>query len=146
MTDSQRMIEDLVYEYADRIDAGDLDGVAALFTHGRVCGVENGPPETVFNGADEVRQMYSNVILYEDGTPGTKHMTSNVRVTVDDRGGSAQATSYFLVTQSAPDHSITIIAAGRYRDSFRRLGETWWFDTRVIIVDQWGDQSRHLRP
>lgn len=146
MTDAQRMIEGLLYEYADRIDAGDLDGVAALFANGRVCGVENGPPETVFTGADEVRRMYSNVIIYEDGTPGTKHMTANVRVTVDERGTSAQATSYFLVTQSAPDRSISIIATGRYRDSFRRLGETWWFDTRVIIVDQWGDQSRHLRP
>ncbi|HYJ54992.1 MAG TPA: nuclear transport factor 2 family protein, partial [Mycobacterium sp.] len=35
MSDSAREIENLVYTYAERLDAGDLDGVAALFAHGR---------------------------------------------------------------------------------------------------------------
>ena len=29
MTDSARQIENLIYTYADRLDSGDLDGVAA---------------------------------------------------------------------------------------------------------------------
>ena len=48
MSDAAREIENLVYTYAERIDAGDLDGVAALFAKGRICGVQDGPPETVF--------------------------------------------------------------------------------------------------
>ena len=60
MMDSAREIENLLYTYAERIDAGDLDGVAALFEHGRICGVEDGPPETVFAGIKGVRQMYAS--------------------------------------------------------------------------------------
>ena len=84
MTDHARVIENLVYRYADRIDAGDLDGVAELFTHGRIYGMEDGPPETVFEGATRVRQMYEMATrLYDDGAPKTKHFTSNVQVYVD---------------------------------------------------------------
>ena len=36
MIDSAREIENLLHLYAERIDAGDLDGVAELFRHGRI--------------------------------------------------------------------------------------------------------------
>ena len=58
MSDAAREIENLVYEYAERLDAGDLDGGAALFAHGRICGIENGPPETEFEGTSCGRRMY----------------------------------------------------------------------------------------
>ena len=69
--DSARDIENLLYEYAERIDAGDLDGVADLFTHGRINGQEGGPPETVFEGRDRVRELYGMATrIYDDtGTP-----------------------------------------------------------------------------
>jgi len=51
-TDGARAIENLVHTYAERIDAGDLDGVAELFAHGRIHGVEGGGAETVFEPAD----------------------------------------------------------------------------------------------
>ena len=90
MSDAAREIENLVYTYAERLDAGDLDGVAALFAHGRICGVEDGPPETVFTGAAGVRQMYEMATrLYDDGTPKTKHLTTNVRSDVDEAAGTA---------------------------------------------------------
>ena len=91
MGDSGRDIENLIYAYAERLDAGDLDGVAELFAHGRICGIENGPPETVFTGDAGVRQMYEMATrLYDDGTPKTKHNTSNVQIDVDDAAGTAQ--------------------------------------------------------
>ena len=64
-------IENLLYTYAERIDAGDLDGVAELFTHGRILGQEDGPPETVFEGRDRVRELYGMATrIYDDtGTP-----------------------------------------------------------------------------
>jgi hypothetical protein len=90
MIDSARQIENLLYTYAERIDAGDLDGVAELFAHGRICGVEDGPPETVFTGTTGVRAMYEMATrLYDDATPKTKHLTSNVRIDVDDEAGTA---------------------------------------------------------
>ncbi len=58
MSDSGREITNLIYTYAELLDGGDLDGVARLFVHGRICGVQDGPPETVFEGSARVRQMY----------------------------------------------------------------------------------------
>ncbi len=146
MTDSAREIENLIYSYAERIDAGDLGAVADLFAHGRICGVENGPPETVFEGRTRVRQMYDMATrLYEDGTPKTHHHTTNVRIEVDESAGSASARSYYLVTQATPDLPLQVIVTGRYHDTFHRVDGRWWFDSRTMFVDQAGDMSHHLK-
>jgi hypothetical protein len=146
MSDGAREIENLVYTYAERLDAGDLDGVAALFAHGRICGMEDGPPETVFVGVSRVRQMYELATrLYEDGTPKTKHFTTNVRLQVDEATGTADGSAYYCVTQATPDLPLQIIVTGHYRDTFHRIDGTWWFDTRTMFVDQIGDTSHHLK-
>jgi 3-phenylpropionate/cinnamic acid dioxygenase small subunit len=146
MVDSTREIENLIYTYAERIDAGDLDGVAALFAHGRIRGMADGPPETVFTGAAGVRAMYDMAIhLYADGTPKTKHLTTNVRVDVDDAAGTASSTANYLVTQATPDLPLQVVVTGRYRDTFHRVDGSWWFDTRIMYVDQTGDTSHHLK-
>lgn len=146
MSDAAREIENLVYTYAERIDAGDLDAVAALFAHGRICGMEDGPPETVFEGTARVRQMYEMATrLHDDGTPKTKHFTTNVRIDVDDDAGSARGSAYYCVTQATPDLPLQVIVTGRYRDTFHRIDGVWWFDTRIMFVDQVGDTSHHLK-
>ena len=146
MADSGRDIENLIYAYAERLDAGDLDGVAELFAHGRICGIENGPPETVFTGVAGVRQMYEMATrLYDDGTPKTKHNTSNVQVYVDDSAGTARSRSYYAVTQATPDLPLQVIVTGHYHDTFHRVDGAWWFDTRTMFVDQVGDMSHHLK-
>jgi 3-phenylpropionate/cinnamic acid dioxygenase small subunit len=146
MMDSARQIENLLYTYAERIDAGDLDGVAELFAHGRICGMEDGPPETVFTGTTGVRRMYEMATrLHDDGTPKTKHLTSNVRIDVDDDAGTAQSTANYLVTQATPDFPLQVIVTGHYRDTFHRIDDAWWFDTRIMFVDQIGDTSQHLK-
>jgi 3-phenylpropionate/cinnamic acid dioxygenase small subunit len=146
MIDSARQIENLLYTYAERIDAGDLEGVAELFAHGRICGVEDGPPETVFTGTTGVRAMYEMATrLYDDATPKTKHLTSNVRIDVDDEAGTATSTANYLVTQATPELPLQVIVTGHYRDTFHRIEGTWWFDTRTMYVDQLGDTSHHLK-
>ncbi len=146
MSDSAREIENLVYTYAERIDAGDFDGVAALFAHGRICGMEDGPPETVFEGSDRVRQTYEMAVrLHDDGTPKTRHFTTNVIIDADDAAGIARGSAYYCVTQSTPELPLQIVVTGRYRDTFHRVDGNWWFDTRVMFVDQVGDTSHHLK-
>lgn len=146
MTDSARTIENLLYTYAERLDAGDLDGVAALFEHGSICGVEDGPPETVFTGATGVRRMYEMATrIYDDGTPKTKHLTTNVHVNVDDEAGTARSSAYYCVTQATPELPLQIIVTGHYHDTFQRIDGSWWFDTRTMYVDQIGDTSQHLK-
>ena len=144
--DSARAIENLLYTYADRIDRGDLDGVAELFTHGRIHGQEGGGPETVFEGRDGVRNLYGMATrIYEDsGTTKTKHVTTNAIIEVDDEAGTATAQSSYLVTQAAPELPLQVIITGHYRDTFHRVDGQWWFDTRTMYVDQAGDLSHHL--
>ena len=146
MSDSAREITNLIYTYAELLDAGDLDAVADLFTHGRICGVENGPPETVFAGPARVREMYEMATrIYEDGTPRTHHNTSNVQLHIDEEAGTARSKSYYCVTQATPELPLQVIVTGHYHDTFHRVQGEWWFDSRIMFVDQVGDVSRHLK-
>jgi 3-phenylpropionate/cinnamic acid dioxygenase small subunit len=145
-SDSDREITNLLFHYAELLDGGDMDGVAELFAHGRICGVENGPPETVFEGAAGVRRMYEMATrIYEDGTPKTRHNTSNVQLWVDEAQGTARSTSYYAVTQATPTLPLQVIVTGHYKDTFHRIGGIWYFDTRIMFVDQVGDLSQHLK-
>ena len=145
--DSARDIENLLYTYAERIDAGDLDGVAALFTHGRICGQENGPPETVFEGRDAVRALYAmSTRIHDDtGTPRTHHVTTNARIEVDEDAGTATARTSYLVTQATESLPLQVIVTGHYHDTFHRLDGAWWFGSLTMFVDQTGDLSKHLK-
>ena len=97
MTDLARDVNEitaLIHEYAFRLDAGDLDGVAALFEHGELGSTRH---DGRLRGSAEARTNYNNVILYADGTPRTQHQITNVTVKVD--GTTATARSSFTVLQ-----------------------------------------------
>ncbi len=141
MLDSAREIENLVYAYAERIDAGDLAGVAELFRHGRI----QAAPDMVFEGVDAVRKLYeSSTRIHDDGTPRTRHVTTNVVVEVDDGAGTAAARASYTVVQQTDALPLQPIIVGRYRDTFHRVDGRWCFDTREMFVDLTGDLSQHL--
>ena len=143
--DSARAIENLLYTYAELIDAGDLDGVAALFRHGRIHGQEDGPPESAFEGELAVRKLYeSTVRLYDDGTPKTKHVTTNAIIEVDEEAGTATSRASYTVLQATDEQPLQPIITGRYRDTFHRVDGAWCFETRTMYVDQVGDLGHHL--
>ena len=140
--DARAAIEALLYAYAERIDAGDFTGVGALFADGEIQAGANGP---AFRGADAVRRLYeSTVRRYDDGTPRTKHVTTNVVVDVDEEHGTATARSYFTVLQQLEDFPLQAIVAGRYADTFARVDGRWRFAVRRMHVDLQGDLRRHL--
>lgn len=141
MPDSARQIENLVYTYAERIDAGDLAGVAELFRHGRI----EAAPGVMVEGAEKVRRLYEgSTRLYDDGTPRSRHVTTNVIIEVDDDAGTATARASYVVFQQTEELPLQPVIAGRYRDTFHRVDGQWWFDTRQMFVDLTGDLSRHL--
>jgi 3-phenylpropionate/cinnamic acid dioxygenase small subunit len=141
MPDNAREIENLIYAYAERIDAGDLDGVAELFRHGRI----EAAPGIVIEGTEQVRKLYEgSTRLYPDGTPRTRHMTTNVAVRVDDQAGTASSLAYYTVFQQTDELALQPIIAGHYRDTFHQVEGAWWFDTRTMFVDLKGDLSHHL--
>ena len=139
-------IKNLVYQYADLIDRGELRAVAALFRRGRVIGVDASGKRNELEGEESVYGMYESFtrIYPDDGTPHTKHVTTNVMVEVDDDAGTASARSYAVVFQSLDDFPIQPIIGVRYADRFARDGDGWFFTERQIESDQFGDLSRHL--
>jgi 3-phenylpropionate/cinnamic acid dioxygenase small subunit len=136
--DDHEAIRDLITSYGECIDAGDLDGVAALFRNGTWIA---GPRRLV--GADAVRAVYDDVVLY-DGAPRTRHVMSDVVVDVD--GDAATSRCSFTVFQAGPDFPLQVILVGRYHDSFARVDGTWEFRVRTIHADLLGDLSHHMRP
>ena len=137
-----RQIAALVYRYADLLDQGDLDGVAALFAHATW---GSGTRHERMRGTEQVRRMYDGVILYEDGTPHTKHVITNLVIEHEEGATQATARSYFTVLQARPDLPLQPIIAGRYHDRFEGVAGRWRFADRQIIPDLIGDLSRHLR-
>ena len=64
-----------------------LRGVGALLGDATFEG--SGAPVT---GSDAIEQMLRNtVIVYDDGTPRTRHVTTNVVIEADDEAGTALA-------------------------------------------------------
>jgi ketosteroid isomerase-like protein len=140
-TDDVEAIRALIHEYAERIDLGDLDGLAEMFAAATWGSPGRGTP---LRGTEQVRRGYDGVILY-DGIPSTKHVISNVTIEVTGDGSAATARSYFTVLQARPDLPLQPIIAGRYHDRFERVAGRWRFADRQIIPDLIGDLSRHLR-
>ena len=134
-------IEALLFRYADLLDAGDLDGVAALFEN---ADWGSGTRSERSRGTEQVRRMYDGVILYEDGTPRTKHVITNVVIEHEDGATHATAHSYFTVLQ-AHDGVLQPTIAGRYYDRFECVDGEWRFAERVIHPDLQGDLSKHMR-
>jgi 3-phenylpropionate/cinnamic acid dioxygenase small subunit len=128
--------------YAERLDAGDLDGVAELFEHAVVRAPRTGTERV---GRDAVRTMYDPVIRYDDGTPRTKHVLSNLEVQVDERAGHGTSRCVFTVWQATPGQGLRPVLTGRYDDTFTRVEETWRFTERTIHADLLGDLAHHMQ-
>jgi ketosteroid isomerase-like protein len=137
-TDTEAIVA-LIHEYAFRLDAGDLDGVAALFAHAELSSSRD---DRLRRGAREARELYDDVVLHDDGTPRTLHQVTNVTVRVD--GDAASARSYFTVLQVTAQ-GLHPIVAGEYRDRFERVAGEWRFAARAFRPLLVGDLSRHLR-
>ena len=136
-------IRALIHEYCFRIDAGDLDGVAALFDRAELGSSVR--PERM-RGREEARRYYNGVILYDDGTPQTMHCITNVTIAMGADDRSASSRSYFTVIQSRPDLPLQPIIAGQYRDRFVLEAGAWRFAERIIHPDRIGDLSHHMDP
>jgi 3-phenylpropionate/cinnamic acid dioxygenase small subunit len=132
-------IASLIHAYAERVDAGDLDGVAALFADATYRSNRGG----VYTGAGEVAAVLKRLILLYDGVPRTKHVTSNVTVAVDAEAATAR--SYFTVLQATPELPLQPIIAGRYHDRFVRADRVWRFADRMVLMDLVGNLRWHLR-
>jgi 3-phenylpropionate/cinnamic acid dioxygenase small subunit len=138
---SYRAIENLIATYAELVDDGDFAGLGALLANATFTGA-SGP----VSGRDAIEKMFQDtLIIYYDGTPRTRHITTNIAIEVDEQAGIATSRSYFTAMQALPELPLQPIASGRYHDRFRRRDDHWFFVQRYVRVDLVGDISRHLR-
>ena len=140
---SRDAIEKLVFRYAERIDQGDFEGVGELFAEAEIS-VEGSAAVT--RGREAVRELYETTTRRypDDGTPKTKHLTTNLIIEVDEAAARATCRSYFTVIQQTPSLPLQIIITGRYRDTFVCADGVWRFAARHMILDQFGDLGQHL--
>ena len=135
---SRNTIQQLIFEYAKRLDGGDLPGVADLFRWGRICSVQG-----EVAGYQAVLDLYQKTVrLYDNGTPCTMHITSNLQIEVKDRHATCH--SYFCVMQGLTDFPLQAIIGGRYEDTLELVDSHWRFTRRHILPTLFGDLTRHL--
>jgi ketosteroid isomerase-like protein len=136
-------ITKLIYTYAERIDLGDFAGVGELFDHATL--TFEGFGDAV-SGREAIEALYGRTTRrYEDGTPRTKHVMTNLIVDVDEDGQTASSRSYFTVLQAVPGElALQPVIAGRYRHRYQQVDEGWRVAAMHIIIDLMGDLSRHM--
>jgi len=138
---SHRHIENLIGRYAELVDDGDFAGVGELFAAATFHGSGSS-----FTGSGAVTGMlHDQIRLYPNGTPLTRHVTTNLIVEVDEEAGTAGARSALTIFQATPELPLQPIAVGRYADEFRRLDGAWRFSSRRVSFQLAGDLSHHLR-
>jgi 3-phenylpropionate/cinnamic acid dioxygenase small subunit len=132
-------VTELLYRYAELIDAGDFDGVGALLGRGNFMGV---------SGADKIAKLFATTTRrFPDhgNTPRTRHLVLNPIVEVD--GATATSRSTFCVVQNTETVPLQPIVVGRYADSFARDPDVpagWYFTERTVDLQMVGDVSDHL--
>ncbi|MCV7302399.1 nuclear transport factor 2 family protein [Mycobacterium barrassiae] len=134
-------IIELLYRYAELIDAGDFDGVGALLSRATFGGT--GPAGV--SGAENIANLFAATTRrFPDhgNTPRTRHLVLNPIVEVS--GGTAVARSTFCVLQDTETVPIQPIVVGRYFDAFGRDGLTWHFTERKVEIQMIGNVSDHL--
>src|SRR5947208_4786969 len=97
----QRAVENLIATYAELVDDGDFAGVGILLADATFTGSAGS-----VSGRDAIETMLRDtLIVYDDGTPRTKHVTTNVAIEVDENAGTAVSRSYFTALQALPDRT-----------------------------------------
>jgi 3-phenylpropionate/cinnamic acid dioxygenase small subunit len=142
MSTDKLEITELLYRYAELIDAGDFDGVGRLLARSTF----GGPASGSVSGADNIAKLFAMTTRRypEHGnTPRTRHLVLNPVVELSG-DGTAAARSTFCVMQDTETASIQPIVVGRYYDAFARDDQGWYFTERKVDIQMIGDVSAHL--
>jgi len=138
----ERAILNLLYSYAERIDAGDFARGSQLVAHAPA--FMAGPDQPPVPGTQVGAVLHHFVKTY-DGIPRTKHLVTNTILEADSPT-SVRTRSQFTVLQNVPDElPLQVVASGRYHDEFVKNDQgEWAFAQRIMLVDAHGDVSAHL--
>jgi 3-phenylpropionate/cinnamic acid dioxygenase small subunit len=130
-------ITKMIHRYCELFDSADFDAFAKQFEHGSMNGREI--------GSASLRQWIDDHIVLYEGSPRTKHLTTNVVVDVDEDAGMATARCYVTLVQAIPGQPLAIIGSADYHDRFERVDGAWRWAERTIHNQLIGDSSGHVR-
>jgi 3-phenylpropionate/cinnamic acid dioxygenase small subunit len=142
MSTDKLEITELLYRYAELIDAGDFDGIGRLLARSTF----GGPASGSVSGADNIAKLFAMTTRRypEHGnTPRTRHLVLNPVVELSG-DGTAATRSTFCVMQDTETVPIQPIVVGRYYDAFARDDQGWYFTERKVDIQMIGDVSAHL--
>jgi hypothetical protein len=139
---SSRDIENLIASYAFLVDDGEFALLGDLLGDAEFS--LNGGP--VIKGRDAIEQFARDTLqTYDDGTPRTRHVTTNIIIEAGEDEETAVSRSYYTVFQSLPSFPLQAIASGRYQDRFQRKDGQWRFTRRIVTTSLTGDTTHHVR-
>lgn len=140
--DDYFQIQNLIHRYCDRIDRADFDGLGQLFAEADV--YLPATDQWFRRDAAGLTAMYRSwVRLHADGTPRTRHVTTNL-IIEPDGPDAARTQTYIMVYQDAPGCPLQPIVGGRYADRFVKSDGTWHFAERRMEIDMFGNLSAHM--
>ena len=135
-------ITELLYRYAELIDAGDFDGVGRLLARATFAGTRSASTSS----AEAIAKLFGATTRRYPGhgnTPRTRHLVLNPIVEIGvDRTATARST--FCVVQNTETVPLQPIVVGRYFDRFTCDDDGWYFTERQVEVEMIGDISAHL--
>jgi ketosteroid isomerase-like protein len=132
-------IRNLLGTYCEVMDAGDFDGLGALFAKGKITDPRG---RDIARGQEAIAALWKAMVRVYGGSPRTRHLVTGPVIEVD--GDTATCRSSFAVLQTFDDGSLNPVAAGRYRDTFGFLDGRWCFTERQFFLEQEGDMSQHM--
>jgi hypothetical protein len=138
-------VTELLYRYAELIDAGDFEGVGALLARATF----GGPASGSVAGAEAIAKIFGMTTRRFPGhgnTPRTRHLVLNAIVDIGPER-TATSRSTFCVVQNTESVPLQPIVVGRYYDTFScDPGDPagWYFTERRVDVEMVGDVSAHL--
>ena len=140
-SDDKLAVTELLYRYAELIDAGDFDGVGVLLSRATF----GGTGKQGASGEENIAKLFAATTRRypEHGnTPRTRHLVLNPIVELT--GDAAVSRSTFCVMQDTESVPMQPIVVGRYFDTFGRDGSGWYFTERKVEIQMIGDVSAHL--
>jgi 3-phenylpropionate/cinnamic acid dioxygenase small subunit len=142
LAEDKTAVTELLYRYAELIDAGDFDGVGQLLARATFGGTG---PQGV-SGAEAIAKLFAATTRrYPEhaNTPRTRHLVLNPIVEISPER-TATARSTFCVIQDTETVPLQPIVVGRYFDAFSCDDAGWYFAERKVGVQMVGDVSAHL--
>jgi 3-phenylpropionate/cinnamic acid dioxygenase small subunit len=135
-------ITELLYRYAELIDAGDFDGVGRLLARATFAGTKSASTSS----AEAIAKLFGATTRRYPGhgnTPRTRHLVLNPIIEISTER-TATARSTFCVIQNTETVPLQPIVVGRYFDTFTCDDAGWYFTERQVDVEMIGDISAHL--